>query len=135
MRELRWKRSQKRMVVASFVAGGSSCIAWYHIKSVQESPFAWPLSTLNMIHGETTMGWSAFVAEMRDGTLHPYGTSFSTEFFELPSGYSAKDIVNIHSGMTYAASTGLQKFSRDSLEANPPLREKPYFTCYLNGLD
>lgn len=81
------------------------------------------------------MGWTAFVAEMRDGSMHSYGTSFSTEFFDLPSGYSTKDIVKIHSGMVRSQSGGLQKFSVDMLKGQRPLREKPFFTCYLSELD
>ena len=134
MKELRWKRSQKLPVITSFVSG-SSRIASYDLKSVEPSPFAWPSNILKMIHGETTMGWTAFVAEMRDGTMHSYGTSFRFEFFDLPDSYSYTDIVKIHSGMVYSSATGLQKFSLELLEGCSPLREKPFFTCYLRELD
>ncbi len=133
MKELRWEPKQKTMVTAGFVCGGSR-LAHYHIGSIQESPFAWPQTTLKMIHGETAMGWTAFVAEMRDGTMHSYGTSFAFEFFDLPNGYAVDDIVKIHSGMVYSPSRGLEKFSIDSVKVNPPLREKPFFTCYLDVL-
>jgi len=134
MKQLRWTPSQKKPVIAIFVAGESR-VAYYQLKSVEKSPFAWPSAILQMIHGETTMGWTAFVAEMRDGTMHSYGTSFSFEFFDLPEGYSYGDIVKIHSGVVYSRSSGLQKFSLDLLKQNPPLREKPFFTCYLPELD
>jgi hypothetical protein len=134
MKELRWKSSPKKALVASFVTGGSR-IAYYDLKSVEKSPFAWPSTVLQTIHGETTMGWTAFVAEMRDGTMHSYGTDFRFEFFDLPRGYSHEDIVKIHSGMSYSPSKGLQKFSLELLKESPPLREKPFFTCYLEELD
>src|SRR5512146_1221418 len=85
--ELRNQSAQYRQVVESFVASGSR-LANYEIKTVEPSPFAWPPATLATIHGETTMGWTAFVVEMQDGTLHSYGTTFSFEFFDLPQGYT-----------------------------------------------
>src|SRR5229473_3064860 len=88
-KELRWKRSQYRGVVETFVSGGSH-VAEYNLKAVEISPFAWPLGLLKTIHGETTMGWTAFVAEMNDGTMHSYGTQFHYEFFELPQAYSLR---------------------------------------------
>jgi hypothetical protein len=96
--QLRNQSAQYRAVVESFVASGSR-LANYDIKTVEPSPFAWPLATLHTIDGETTMSWTAFVVEMRDGTLHTYGTSFSVEFFDLPHGYTYADIAQIHSGM------------------------------------
>jgi hypothetical protein len=134
MKQLRWNPTQKTSVIGSFVAG-KSCVASYDLKSVERSPFSWPPSILKMIHGETTMEWTAFVVEMRNGTMHSYGTSFSFEFFDLPNGYSSTDIVKVHSGMAYSLETGLQKFSMELLKGCPPLREKPFFTCYLHELD
>jgi hypothetical protein len=99
-RELRWKRSQYEAVVESFVAGHSN-VADHEIKTIELSPFAWPLEILKTIEGETTMGWTAFVAEMRDGKQFSYGTSFRFEFFELPPGYAHSDIAKIHSGKIY----------------------------------
>ncbi len=135
MKQLRWRPSQKRTVISSFVTGDSR-IAHYDLKSVESSPFAWPLAILKTIHGETIMSWTAFVVEMHDGTMHSYGTEFSAEFFDLPNGYSYTDIATIHSGMVSSPSHGLQKFSIELFkDSPPPLREKPFFTCYLDELD
>ena len=123
-----------RGVVESFVASGSRLAAW-SIKSVELSPFAWDVDLLRTIEGETTMGWTAFVAEMRDGKMFSMGTTFSYEFFDLPSGYAPKDIKTIHSGMVYSESGGLKPFSLDSMQSLTVFREKPFFTCYIDGLD
>jgi hypothetical protein len=132
--ELRSNPAQLRKVAASFVAGGP-CVAYYDLMSVEASPFAWPTEILKMIHGETTVGWTAFVVEMRDGTMHSFGTSFSFEFFSLPQGYAHQDIVKIHSGMVYSESHGLQRFSMEWMKNEKPIRERPFFNCYLEGLD
>ena len=133
MKQLRWQPSQKREVVKSFVTGGSS-VASYELKSVEYSRFAWPLAILKEIHGETTMGWTAFVVEMRDGSMHSYGTNFRFEFFDLPAGYCYDDIAKIHSGMSYSPSGALEKFGLEQLKASTLMREKPFFTCYLDEL-
>lgn len=132
-KELRWRPSQKNRVIESFVTGGS-CVASSDLQRLEPSPFAWPLSLLKQIHGETTMGWTAFVAEMHDGSLWPYGTDFRMEFFDLPAGYSYDDIGKIHRGMSYTPDAGLQPFNFDTLNVAPPLREKPFFKCYVDGL-
>jgi len=38
------------------------------------------------------MGWTAFVVEMDDGTMHSFGTAFRMEFFDLPEGYTYRNI-------------------------------------------
>ncbi len=131
--ELRNQSSQYPMVVESFVASGSR-LADYEIKTVEPSPFAWPLETLKTIYGETTMGWTAFVVEMKDGTMHSYGTRFSFEFFDLPKGYAYSNIAQIHSGMVYSQAGGIVPFSLNALQEIQTYREKPYFTCYLPEL-
>ncbi len=131
--QLRGQPGQYKMVVESFVAGGSH-IADYEIKSVEASPYAWPLATLKKIHGETAMSWTAFVVEMQDGSMHSYGTSFNFEFFDLPDGYSFGDIAKIHSGMVYSKDRGLESFSIQSQELTLTYRERPFFTCYLKEL-
>src|SRR5260370_36098954 len=117
------------MVVESFVASGSR-LADYEIKTVEPSPFAWPLETLKTIYGETTMGRTAFVVEMKDGTLHSYGTRFSFEFFDLPKCYAYSNIAHIHSGMVYWQPGDIVPFSLNALQKLQPYREKPYCTCY-----
>ncbi len=137
-KQLRWNRSQYRGVVEVFVAGGSR-VAEHHLKSVEISPYAWPPELLRTVHGETTMGWTAFVAEMKDGTMHSYGTQFNFEFFELPEAYSFSDIGKIHSGMVYSQARGLHAFSAQSQAETVhsyghSLRERPFFACYLKEL-
>jgi hypothetical protein len=131
--ELRDQPSQYRTVVESFVSNGSH-IAEYEIQSVESSPFAWPISILREIRGETVMGWTAFVVEMMDGAMHSFGTSFHTEFFDLPRGYAYSNITRIHSGMIYSAEQGLVRFSLDSSSRPEVYREKPFFTCYVDGV-
>ncbi len=131
--QLRTQPSQYRMVVESFVSKGSH-IADYEIKAVESSPFAWPLTILKQIHGETVMSWTAFVAEMKDGRMYSFGTTFCFEFFDLPTGYTHADIARIHSGMVYSPEQGLRDFSVDSLKEIQVYREKPFFTCYLEQL-
>ena len=131
--QLREDRSQYKMVVESFVAGGSR-INDYEISDIEPSLYCWPLTILKQIHGETVMSWTAFVVEMKDATMHSYGTSFHYEFFDLPKGYSYSDIVRIHSGMLYTPETGLRPFSMDAQKQIQPYREKPFFTCYLKEL-
>jgi hypothetical protein len=131
--QLQAEKSQYRAIVESFVTN-SSHVAEYDLSAAELSPFAWPLELLNTIHGETAMGRTAFVAEMKDGTMHSFGTSFRFEFFELPEGYSYTDIATIHSGMIYSVTRGLCKFSMEWMKEITPYREKPFFTCYLKDL-
>jgi hypothetical protein len=131
--ELRTQSAQYRQVVESFVASGSR-LANYEIETVEPSPFAWPHATLNTIHGEISVGWTALVVEMQDGTLHSFGTSFSFEFFDLPQGYTYANIAQIHSGMVYSQARGMAPFSLDAGQDIATYREKPYFNCYLPEL-
>ena len=132
--QVRSQPDQYRAVVEVFAAGESR-INDYDIKAVERSPYAWPLEILETIHGETVMSWTAFVVEMKDGTMHSYGTSFRTEFFDLPHNYSYSDIARIHSGMLYSPELGLRDFSMDLQEQLKPYREKPFFTCYLREIE
>jgi hypothetical protein len=134
LRRFREERSNYESIVETFVAGGSH-VADYQLKDVEVSPFAWPLKLLKIIHGETAMGWTAFVAEMKNGTMYSYGTSFNFESFDLPSGYSHSDIARIHSGMVYSKTAGLVAFSMKLVQETHPLRERPFFNCYLQALD
>jgi hypothetical protein len=121
-------------VVEVFVAGASR-LAECEIDTVETSPYAWPASLLAQIHGETAMGWTAFVAEMHDGTFASLGTSFSFEFFDLPDGYTAADVQRIHSGMVFSAELGLVPYAIELQSRLRVYRERSYFTCYLAGLD
>jgi hypothetical protein len=118
-------------VVQSFVIAKST-VPIYYISKVELSPYAWPEEILRQIHGETTMGWTAFTAKMSDGKTFGFGTSFNFEFFDLPEGYTFSDIVEIHSGKIVDVSGTEQDFRHD-----PEVhyyRERPFFNCYSDLL-
>lgn len=124
-------------VVKTFVAQGN-CINHYEIAEITKSRFAFPLEVLGQVKGETTMGWTAFVASFRDGRRLGFGTRWSTEFFDLPQGYETEEIVEIINN-SYLLGTGEvvhhrsldPKMTIAKLDIN---REKPFFECYLDGL-
>lgn len=120
-------------VVETFVASGSRLALW-NIQRVETSPFAWDIEVLRRIHGETTMGWTSFVVEMKDGKYFNLGTSFHSEFFDLPAGYTFHDITTVHSGMVYHDTAGLKPFAWDLVNSVKVYRDKPFFTCYVQGL-
>jgi hypothetical protein len=122
-----------RRVVSSFVASHSSVAEW-EIREVEPSPFAWPVALLEQIHGETVMGWTAFVVRMKDGSFFNYGTSFSFEFFDLPQGYAYEDISEIQSGVTFTQEGGAVPFRSSALKDLTVYRERPFFSCFLDGL-
>jgi hypothetical protein len=122
---------EHRAVVESFVANKST-VPVYHVSRVEMSPYAWPEEVLQQIHGETTMGWTAFTARMRDGKIYGFGTSFNFEFFDLPSGYSFEDIVEINSGKIVDANGTEQDFTHDWNVQY--YRERPFFHCYSDLL-
>ena len=132
--ELRNELNQYRDVVGAFAASGGT-VDVYNLKRVNTSPYAWPVSMLKTIHGETTMGWTAFVVEMKDSRCFSYGTPFSFEFLDLPNGYSFLDIKCIYSGAVYAKDEGLQPFSISRAQGISCLRERPFFTCYLEEIE
>jgi hypothetical protein len=132
-KELRWKRSQYESVVESFVSAGSR-VADYQLREVEVSPFAWPLDILRQIHGETRMGWTAFVVEMRDGTMHSYGTPFNFQFFEFPANYSHANIAKIHSGMTHSPTRGLEPYSLSASKEHRPGERSRFSPVILASL-
>lgn len=81
------------------------------------------------------MGWTAFVVVMNDGKRFSYGTSFRTEFFNIPDGYSLRDIKEIQSGLIYLESDDTKPFSFDRHKLAKCFREKPFFSCYLEEID
>jgi hypothetical protein len=132
-KQLASRPEEYKRIVASFVSKGSRLAEWA-IESVETSTYAWPVALLKCIHGETTMSWTSFVTEMRDGSLHSLGTTFSFEFFDLPDGYTFNDIKNIQSGMVFSQARGLTPYSLDAVQEARVYREKPFFTCYLDYL-
>ena len=125
-------------IVKTFVATGN-CINHYSIAKVEASDFAFPLQTLRQINGETKMGWTGFIATMKDGKQFAFGTSFLVDFFTMPQGYLPTDITEIinHSYFdkqgqlkSYHSPDVYQEFDRSMV-----YRERPYFECYLDGLN
>jgi hypothetical protein len=112
-----------RTIVSSFACSGNR-INYYDIKSLDKSPFAIPPERMAEINGETSMGWTQFTARMKDGMEFEFGTRFSQEFFDMPNGYTAKDIVKIT-----PAKRGLPRDFNGNF-----LREKPFFECYIDGI-
>jgi hypothetical protein len=114
--------NEYQTIVAVFVCKGNR-INPHEIKELNESPYAIPKERMREIKGETLMGWTQFIAQMRDGAEFQFGTTFSTEFFDIPKGYTAKDIIKI-----IPAERGQSRLKEYCY------REKPYFNCYVEGL-
>jgi hypothetical protein len=126
-------------IVKTFVTNGN-CINDFDIERVDKSKFAFPLTILRQIHGETTMGWTGFAAKMKDGKYFGFGTTFSFKFFQIPDGYSVEDIEEIinHS---YVLENGELRSHRegnqiltDGWKNAVIYRERPFFECYVDNL-
>ena len=78
------------------------------------------------------MGWTSFTAKMKDGKVFAFGTPFNFEFFDLPEGYTHKDIVEIHSGMMVDENGMEREFSLDW--SRQCYRDRPFFYCYTECL-
>lgn len=126
-----------REIVKTFVTSGN-CLNYYNIAKVNKSDFAFPEQTLGQIRGETKMGWTGFVAKMKDGKQFSFGTSFLFDFFEMPKGYSPNDIIEIinHSYLDKKGNLKSYHVPEVYKEFDKSLvyREKPYFECYLDNL-
>ena len=119
----RESRESYLAVVRNFVAGGNR-LNDYDLRELSVSPYAIPVARLREINGETTMGWTAFSAIMNDGREFRFGTQFLYEFFDMPPGYSAENISRI-----IPAVRGVRS------DEQPIYRERPFFTCYVDGLE
>lgn len=84
-----------KSIVKHFLTSGKR-VNSYDVAKVEQSRYAFPLSILRDLRGETTMSWTAFVLEMNDGKLFQFGTSFLVEFFDLPDNYCFSDVSKIH---------------------------------------
>jgi hypothetical protein len=107
-----------RSVVEVFVAAGNRVDA-DDIARLEASRYALPLARQLEIKGETSMSWTQFVAVMKDGQEFSFGTTFLTEFFTMPSGYTASDVATIR--------------PHERLDG-PLFRERPFFTCFVGDL-
>lgn len=97
------------------------------------SKYSLPNELRARIQGETKMGWTMWVYEMTDGKLFHYGTSFSTEFFDLPDGYRFSDVDMIHDH-SYLNMAGELKSGRNGTPTNDftlknCYRERVFFEC------
>ncbi len=126
-------------IVKTFVAGGNR-INHYDIAGIHKSRFAFPLSVQKQIKGETSMGWTAFVAKFKDGRLLSFGTTWRIDFFDLPPDYEVEDIDEIINHSYLSKTTGvvaLRPSSDRSVKQNDMekiYRDRPYFECFLDGL-
>ena len=111
-----------RSIVKSFVASGNR-LNHYDISELSVSPYALSPAHLAEIGGETSMAWTEFYATMEDGTQFCFGTTFLMEFFCMPGGYTANNVVRI----TPAVRGEPRKFEQ-------VYRERPVFVCYLDGV-
>ena len=106
-------------IVQTFVAKGNRVSIW-DMERVEVSPFAISPSRLREVKGETRMSWTAFAAVMDDGREFSFGTSYGTEFFSMPQGYSADRI---------------SKIIPHRNETTPVYRERPFFECLIELVD
>jgi hypothetical protein len=126
-------------IVEHFVTSGNR-INDYDIEKVEKSKYAFPISILRQIRGETTMGWTGFAAKMKDGKYVGFGTSFLTEFFQMPDNYSTDDIAEIinHSYVLKNGEIRSHKETNmtftDNYKDAVVYRERPYFICYIDNL-
>jgi len=126
-------------IVKTFVANGN-CLNEYDIAKIEKSPYAFPIHILKQIQGETTMSWTCFVAKMKDGSHIGFGTTFYTEFFDIPDGYSADDIIEITNHSYIHESGQIYKYrerpfmSSDDYDKIIVCRERPFFECYVDNL-
>jgi len=126
-------------IVKNFVSKGN-CVNDYDIARVEKSKFAFPLSILKQIKGETTMSWTGFAIKMKDGKYFGFGTTFLMDFFQMPENYSVSDIDEIinHS---YVLKTGELRSHKVPFFTPPDdyndaviYRERPFFECYIDDL-
>ncbi len=133
LNELQAKTVQFRQSLGSFTMSGSR-VDSYDIAQLEVSKYAMPQNWVNKIIGETSMGWTCFVVEMKDGKLFNYGTSFAREFFNVPLGYTFADFNEIYSDMI-AMPDGTVVSGRGANQPVEFIRERSHFICYLDGLD
>ena len=125
-------------IIKNFVASGNR-INYYDIAKVEISRFALSHDILKEIKGETTMGWTGFVLKMKDGKSFSFGTKFRIEFFDIPKGYEASDIVSVINHSYLNDNGELKNYRsggnfRNDINMNTVFRDKPYFECFIDGL-
>lgn len=126
-------------IVKNFVTSGN-CVNDYDIAKVEKSRYAFPISVMQQIRGETTMAWTGFAAKMKDGKFVGFGTTFRFEFFDMPKEYSTDDIEEIvnHS---YVLESGELRPHRvpffkppDDYHKAKIYHARPFFECFIDKL-
>lgn len=124
-------------IVKHFVTSGN-CVNHSDIAKIELSKHAFPISILNQIKGESKMGWTGFVAKMRDGNQFGFGTDFHFDFFDMPEGYEPGDIVEIINHSYIAKNGELKSYhSPDFYEIfsyDMVFHSKPFFECFVEHL-
>lgn len=125
-------------IIATFVACGNR-VNDHDVASSDLSKYAIPLPLLKQIHGETFMGWTGWVFRMRDGRLFSYGSSFHTEFFQLPEGYDFDDVTEVVNHSLVDSGGAIVTLGRGapplaSYDCAADLRERAFFTCAVDDL-
>lgn len=133
-----FRKNGYKAIVKHFLTSGN-CVSAYDIARVEASKYAIPPTLLSQIHGETSMSWTGFVLEMRDGKHIAFGTTFSFEFFNMPEPYSFADVVAVHNH-SYVTKAGALKSLREGFMEAPSdydqklvNRERSYFVCYVDA--
>lgn len=126
-----------RDIVKSFVTSGN-CVNQYDIALVEKSKYAFSVDIIKQIRGETKMGWTGFVAKMKDGSHFAFGTDWHIAFFNMPDGYQSDDIQEIinHTYInkegqlkSYHSPEVYQEFSKSLV-----FQSRPFFECYIDNL-
>jgi len=109
-----------RSVVKAFITMRSRVSQW-HIAAIERSRFALPAPLRDQIYaaGETGMSWISFVGRMQDGTEHAFASTFDIEFFEMPTEYSAAQLIEV---LPHREIPG-RRYSA-----------LPFFECFVDGL-
>lgn len=126
-------------IVENFAAGGSQ-VDDYNVALAGTSRYAVPRHLMEQIHGETTMAWTGWVFRMRDGRCFSYGSPFRWDFLDLPDGYEFSDIVEVINHSYVDGEGQVRPLVRGGLlpegyACGEVLRERIYFTCYVDGID
>jgi hypothetical protein len=126
-------------IVTNFVTKGNR-VNDYEVDRIETCPFAIPAVIQQQLSSETAPGWRCFAVRMSDGKYIGFGTGFGTEFFNLPEGYAAQDMIEVINHV-YVLNTGeLLPYS----EAEPArhneyqlavtCRERSFFECFVADL-
>jgi hypothetical protein len=129
-----------QMEVKRIVTYGNR-VSHYDIARIEPSPFAFTPGVLRQIGGETTMGYTGFAAQMRDGKYFGFGArNFDFAFFAMPGGYSPADIIKIVSN-AYVLKTGEVRQHQLGFYENPPDFDQAglhtsriFFECFMEEL-